>query len=70
MNIETIKIDTPFIRLDAFLKFSGLITTGGQAKAVIQEGQVLVNGEVCTARGKKLTPGDTVTFEGRSAQVE
>ena len=52
-----------FIRLDAALKFSGVIGTGGQAKMVIQDGLVFVNGEVCTMRGKKLRNGDTVKFE-------
>ena len=68
--MESVKIETPFIRLDAFLKFSGLLETGGQAKSAVQNGEVLVNDEVCTMRGKKLTPGDTVTFNGRRAQVE
>ncbi|MBO5726147.1 MAG: RNA-binding S4 domain-containing protein [Clostridia bacterium] len=52
-----------FIRLDAALKFSGVIGTGGQAKMVIQDGLVLVNDEVCTMRGKKLRSGDVVKFE-------
>ncbi len=52
-----------FIRLDAALKFSGVIGTGGQAKMVIQDGLVFVNGEVCTMRGKKLRNGDIVKFE-------
>lgn len=52
-----------FIRLDAALKFSGVIGTGGQAKMVIQDGLVLVNDEVCTMRGKKLRNGDIVKFE-------
>ncbi|MBP3242288.1 MAG: RNA-binding S4 domain-containing protein [Ruminococcus sp.] len=59
-----IKITTEFIKLDALLKFSGLADTGGGAKVLIQEGQVLVNGEVCTMRGKKIRPGDTVTIIG------
>ena len=56
-------IKDEFIRLDSALKFSGIMGTGGQAKMVIQEGLVLVNGEVCTMRGKKLRQGDTVEFE-------
>ena len=51
-----------FIRLDAALKFSGVIGTGGQAKMVIQDGLVFVNDEVSTMRGKKLRPGDRFTF--------
>ncbi len=56
-------IKEEFIRLDSALKFSGIMGTGGQAKMVIQDGLVLVNGEVCTMRGKKLRNGDTVEFE-------
>lgn len=57
-------IHTDFIRLDAALKLAGAAPTGGLAKAGIQEGSALVNGEVCTMRGKKLYPGDTVDFLG------
>ena len=59
MKKEQIQIDTEFIRLDSLLKLSGGAVTGGQAKVAIQDGQVLVNGEVCTMRGKKMRPGDT-----------
>ena len=59
-----IKISTEFIKLDALLKFAGLVDTGGEAKLLIQNGQVLVNGEVCTMRGKKIRPGDKVAIEG------
>ena len=67
--METIQIDTEFIRLDALLKLTGAVGTGGQAKLVIQDGQVLVNGETCTMRGKKLRPGDTASFEGITYEV-
>lgn len=60
--METIAIHTETIRLDSFLKLTGLVDTGGQAKLLIQEGRVLVNGEVCPQRGKKLRPGDTVAL--------
>lgn len=53
---ETVTISTPFIRLDALLKFKGEAETGGQAKQMIQDGLVKVNGETCTARGKKSSP--------------
>lgn len=53
----------------ASLKFCGAVGTGGEAKIVIAEGEVQVNGEVCTMRGKKLHPGDTVTLDGESWQV-
>lgn len=57
------KIDTDFIRLDAFLKMNDAVQTGGHAKIVIQEGEVRVNGEICTQRGKKLRTGDKAEFE-------
>ena len=60
--MEEITISTEFIKLDAFLKYAGAVGTGGEAKIVIAEGQILVNGEVCTMRGKKLRPGDKVKF--------
>ena len=59
-----IKITTEFIKLDALLKFASLVGSGGEAKQLIQDGQVLVNGEVCTMRGKKIRPGDTVSING------
>lgn len=58
---ETIQIHTEFIRLDALLKLTGLVDTGGQAKVEIQQGRVQVNGAPCTMRGKKLRPGDIVS---------
>lgn len=61
--MKEIFIKEEFIRLDSALKFSGVIGTGGQAKIVIKEGLVLVNGQVCTMRGKKLRNNDTVEFE-------
>ena len=60
MQEEKIKISTEFIKLEALLKFAGVVETGGEAKLAIQEGDVKVNGEVCTMRGKKLHPGDRV----------
>ena len=68
--METITIETEFIKLDALLKFAGLCETGGEAKELIQGGAVKVNGEVCTMRGKKIRPGDTVTFAGHTLQVQ
>ena len=67
--METVTIQTEFIKLDSFLKFCGAAGTGGEAKIAIAEGEVQVNGEVCTMRGKKLYPGDTVTIDGESWQV-
>ena len=66
----TKKIDTDFIRLDAFLKMCDAVQTGGHAKIVIQEGEVRVNGEVCTQRGKKLRAGDNAEFENVIYNVE
>ena len=67
--MDSILIHTDFIKLDAMLKFAGLVETGGEAKLLIQQGQVQVNGEVCTMRGKKLRGGDTVTLAGRTVAV-
>lgn len=58
-----IKIDSEFIRLDALLKLANAVMTGGHAKMVIQDGDVKVNNEVCTARGKKIRVGDKVQFD-------
>lgn len=69
MKSSKIEIKTEFIRLDALLKLAGLVSTGGHAKMVIQEGQVKVNGEDCLMRGKKLRGGDTVEFEGQQVEV-
>ncbi len=57
-------IGTEFIKLEAALKYSSAVATGGEAKLLIQEGQVAVNGQVCTMRGKKLYPGDIFQFLG------
>lgn len=59
---EKIEISTPFIKLDSLLKFAGAAETGALAKQLVQEGRVKVNGEVCTARGKKIKSGDIVSF--------
>ena len=70
MKKEEITIDTEFIRLDNLLKLSGGAQTGGQAKVLIQTGQVLVNGQVCTMRGKKMRPGDTAQIEDLFIEVQ
>ena len=62
--MEEIEITTEYIKADAFLKFAGVCATGGQAKWMIEEAQVSVNGEVCTQRGKKLYRGDIVSIVG------
>ncbi len=60
---EPLAIRTEFIKLDQALKFSGVAETGGHAKELVEKGAVRVNGEVCTVRGKKLTPGDTFEYK-------
>ena len=64
------KISTDFIRLEQFLKLCDITSTGGQAKQLIREGKVLVNGETELRRGRKLYPGDTVTAEGKTLSVD
>lgn len=63
---EVLKIREEYIRLDSALKLASVVSTGGHAKMVIQDGQVKVNGEVCTMRGKKLRNGDCFEFEEMS----
>lgn len=67
--MQEVKIHTEYIKLDDLLKFAGLLGTGGMAKAVIQDGLVKVNGEICTMRGKKLRGGETVEFQGQTVKV-
>ena len=70
MQTESVKIETEFIKLQDLLKFAGAVETGGEAKLLIQDGEVKVNGEVCTMRGKKLCPGDRAELDGRVSLVE
>ena len=65
-----VKIDTEFIRLDAFLKLCGCVESGGHAKAVVQNGEVRVNGEICLQRGRKLHSGDTAEYNNIICTVE
>jgi ribosome-associated protein len=67
--MENIQITGEFIKLDALLKFANLVSSGGEAKIRIAEGEVLVNGETCTIRGKKLRPGDTVALDGNEVEI-
>ena len=69
--METIgkTIKSEYIRLDAFLKLCGASETGGQAKVAVQGGKVRVNGEVCTMRGKKMRPGDSAEYGGKTYEV-
>ena len=70
MSEGHIKINTEFIKLEALLKFAGVAETGGEAKLAIQNGEVRVNGELCTMRGKKLRPGDRAELDGQTLIVE
>jgi ribosome-associated protein len=64
------RIRGEFIRLDALLKFENLAESGGEAKRMIQDGEVFVNGEPTTARGNKIREGDIVRAAGRRLRVE
>lgn len=63
MQKDSITITTEFIKLDSLLKFANAVATGGEAKQIVQDGLVKVNGEVCTMRGKKIRPGDVVEVD-------
>ena len=67
--MKTITITTEFIKLQDLLKFANLVETGGEAKELIQGGEVQVNGETCTMRGKKIRPGNVVAFDGQKLTV-
>lgn len=67
--MEEIRIKTPFIKLDQLVKFAGLAETGAKAKILIDLGDVNVNGEYCTKRGKKIKPGDVIEFRNVSYKV-
>ena len=67
--MKKITITTEFIKLQDLLKFANLVETGGEAKERIQGGELRVNGEVCTMRGKKIRPGDVVLFAGQELTV-
>lgn len=62
--------DEPTIRLDQLLKLTGVVSSGGQAKALVQGGEVKVNGEVDTRRGRKLRAGDSVEVYGQTLAVD
>ncbi|MGN1112045.1 MAG: RNA-binding S4 domain-containing protein [Acutalibacteraceae bacterium] len=63
MRTEKIKIDSEYIKLQDLLKLGGAVDTGGMAKVLIQNGDVTVNGEVCTMRGKKMRKGDVAVID-------
>ena len=68
--MEIINLRDEFIKLGQALKAAGLVDSGVEAKEVIQEGLVLVNGEVDTRRGRKLYEGDVVSFENQTVKIE
>ncbi len=68
--MEKIKIETEFIKLEQSLKFANVVSSGGLAKELIQNGEVKVNGEVETRRGKKLRHGDTVEYNGEKFIID
>ena len=69
MTTEKVIIDTEFIRLDSLLKLGGAVDTGGRAKFIVQGGEVKVNGEICTMRGKKMRNGDTAEYNDVTYEV-
>lgn len=68
MNV--IEITTEYIKLQDLLKFAAIASTGGEAKLMVQEGEVRLNGEVCTQRGRKIRPGDDVLARGQHYTVK
>ena len=62
--METIKIETPMIQLDQFLKWASILQSGGEIRFLLDEDKILVNGILCKAKRKKLYPGDTVEIKG------
>jgi ribosome-associated protein len=68
-DIKKIQINTEYIKLDQILKYAGLTETGGASKDAIASGQVLVNGDTCLMRGKKIRAGDTVSFNDMLIEV-
>ncbi|WP_286906119.1 S4 domain-containing protein YaaA [Clostridium sp. UBA1652] len=67
--MNEVSINTEFIKLDSFLKWVGAVSLGSEAKMIIQDGEVLVNGEVCTQRGRKLRSGDIISIEHESFKI-
>ena len=64
MEKQSVPITTEYIKLEALLKLANVVSSGGEAKIAIQDGEVTVNGEICTQRGKKLRPGDVAVLGG------
>lgn len=70
MEYKKISVKEDFIRLDSAMKLASLVSTGGHAKIVIQNGEVKVNGEICTQRGKKLHSGDKIEYNSNGFVIE
>lgn len=70
MEYKEISIKEEYIKLDSLLKLAGCVGTGGEAKIVVQEGMVTVNGEVCTMRGKKLRSGDKIEYNNQYFKIK
>ncbi len=64
MDRASVSIDTEYIKLDSLLKLANAVSSGGEAKLMIQGGEVSLNGEICTQRGRKIRPGDVVSLPG------
>ncbi len=67
--MKQIKIKDEYIKLGQALKLAGMVGSGVEAKVMVQDGQVIVNGEVELQRGKKLHPGDVISFQGEEAEI-
>ena len=67
--MNKIKINTEIIKLDAFLKWAAIVSSGSEAKLYIQDGLVKVNNEICIQRGKKLKVGDIISFEDSEFEI-
>lgn len=67
--MQIITITTEFIKLQDLMKFADMTSTGGEAKILIQDGQVLVDGKPCLQRGRKIKPGNIVTFKNKDFSV-
>ncbi len=68
-NASSLAITTEFIKLQDAMKYANIVYSGGEAKQLILDGEVRVNGEVCTMRGKKLRPGDRFSFNGETYRI-
>ena len=68
-GVRTVRINGEYIKLDALLKYASVVSTGGEAKVIISEGQVLLGGEPVYERGRKIRPGDIVTARGEALRI-